>query len=146
MKNTTNDPLSRSRIEPKPSTWMSQPKKTRTFGCGCWTITGFIIIAAIGILGFALAPIRTNIILIGLDFALEGSNVARSDTIIVTTIAPLKPYVGLLSIPRDLWVEIPGLGENRINTAHFFAESQYPGSGPNALTETIYHNLGIQSK
>ena len=53
------------------------------------------------------------------------------------------PYVGMLSIPRDLWVNIPGVGENRINTAHFFAEASDPGSGPDATLETVRQNFGI---
>ena len=59
------------------------------------------------------------------------------DTIILTTFNPWKPNVGMLSIPRDLWVNIPGVGENRINTAHFFAEANDPGSGPSATMDTI---------
>jgi LCP family protein required for cell wall assembly len=50
----------------------------------------------------------------------------------------------MLSIPRDLWVNIPGIGENRINTAHFFAETQTPGSGPQATINTIKQNFNIK--
>jgi LCP family protein required for cell wall assembly len=49
----------------------------------------------------------------------------------------------MLSIPRDLWVQIPNVGENRINTAHFFAEAEQRGSGPEATMETIRQNFGI---
>jgi LCP family protein required for cell wall assembly len=49
----------------------------------------------------------------------------------------------MLSIPRDLWVNIPGVGENRINTAHFFAEAEEPGSGPAATLQTIRENFGV---
>ncbi len=45
---------------------------------------------------------------------------------------------------RDLWVQIPGIGENRINTAHFYAESAEPGSGPQAVKQTIQENFGVQ--
>jgi LCP family protein required for cell wall assembly len=62
---------------------------------------------------------------------------------ILTTVIPLQPYVGMLSIPRDLWVVIPGVGENRINTAHFFAEGQREDSGPAAAMETIRANFGV---
>ena len=92
---------------------------------------------------YFLLPIRSNILILGLDFADWDSPVARSDTMILVTVIPLKPYVGLLSIPRDLWVTIPNIGENRINTAHFFAESQEPGSGPQAAIDTISLNMGV---
>jgi LCP family protein required for cell wall assembly len=49
----------------------------------------------------------------------------------------------MLSIPRDLWVQIPGYGENRINTAHFFAEAQQAGSGPQAVKTVIQVNFGV---
>jgi LCP family protein required for cell wall assembly len=62
---------------------------------------------------------------------------------VLTTVIPTRPYVGMLSIPRDLWVTIPGVGENRINAAHFFAESAAPGSGPDAAKQTVASNFGV---
>jgi len=59
------------------------------------------------------------------------------------TFIPKEPYVGMLSIPRDLWVVIPEYGANRINTAHFFAEADQPGSGPAAAMETVRTNFGV---
>ena len=93
--------------------------------------------------GYLFFPWRTNILLLGIDYTEAWNYLGRSDTIILTTVNPLKPYVGLLSIPRDLWVSIPGIGKNRINTAHFFAEGQQPGSGPSKAMETIRSNFGV---
>lgn len=42
----------------------------------------------------------------------------------------------MLSIPRDLWVEIPGQGEDRINAAYAYG-------GPRLMVQTIRENLGI---
>jgi len=72
-----------------------------------------------------------------------GTNLGRSDTMILTTVVPPQPYVGMLSIPRDLWVNIPGNGDNRINTAHFFAEAEMAGSGPAAAMRTVHDNFGV---
>lgn len=88
-------------------------------------------------------PARINFLILGIDRSPEGTAAGRSDTNILATVLPLRGYVGLLSIPRDLWVSIPGIGENRINTAHFFAESQQPGDGPLATMETIRENFGV---
>jgi LCP family protein required for cell wall assembly len=63
--------------------------------------------------------------------------------LILTTFAPREPYLGMLSIPRDLWVTIPKYGENRINTAHFFAEANAPGSGPEVAKQTVQQNFGV---
>jgi LCP family protein required for cell wall assembly len=88
-------------------------------------------------------PGRINVLLLGIDRTPENSAVGRSDTLMLTTTLPLQGYFGMLSIPRDLWVAIPDHGENRINTAHFFAEAESPGTGPDASVETIVTNFGI---
>jgi LCP family protein required for cell wall assembly len=92
---------------------------------------------------YLLAPLRTNILLLGTDDSPERGTVGRTDTIILATVVPLKPYVGMLSIPRDLWVNVPGVGEQRINTAYFFAEANTPGSGARAALQTIRDNFGV---
>jgi LCP family protein required for cell wall assembly len=90
-----------------------------------------------------LLPGRTNVLLLGIDYTEPGSSLGRSDTVILSTFLPSKGYVGMLSIPRDLWVILPGFGEDRINTAHFYAEAQQPGSGPEAALLTVRQNFGI---
>src|SRR5205823_13218122 len=55
---------------------------------------------------------RVNILLLGLDTRTPGDT--RSDTMIIVSIDPANKTVSMMSIPRDLWVQIPGFGENRI--------------------------------
>jgi LCP family protein required for cell wall assembly len=62
---------------------------------------------------------------------------------IVLSIDVETNVVRLLSIPRDLWVYIPGHGYNRINTAELWGELDDKGSGPERVKQTIHHNLGI---
>jgi len=88
-------------------------------------------------------PMRTTVLLIGIDRVPEGSNAGRSDTMILATMPPFLPEVSLFSIPRDLWVNIPGVGENRINTAHYFAELNQPGTGMDAAAGVVEANFGI---
>jgi LCP family protein required for cell wall assembly len=122
---------------------MNRPKKRS--GCGC--ILPIFLLAGAGtliLLVFSLVlPLPINFIVMGIDRTPEGTNLGRTDTIILVTIQPLKPYVGMLSVPRDLWVQLPGGGENRINTAHFFAEAEQPGSGPQALQQSIRDNFQL---
>src|SRR5436190_11691879 len=59
------------------------------------------------ILVYFLAPLRTNFLLLGADDSPSRGSVGRTDTIMLITVVPLKPYIGVLSIPRDLWVQIP---------------------------------------
>jgi LCP family protein required for cell wall assembly len=63
----------------------------------------------------------------------------------LTTVSPLKPYVGILSIPRDLWIKLPDGSENRINTAYFFAEATEQGSGFSAIKQTIRDNFDVRT-
>jgi LCP family protein required for cell wall assembly len=93
---------------------------------------------------YLAVPGQTKVLVLGLDYTPPGSDVGRSDTIILTTFDPIAPRVSLLSVPRDLWVSIPGVGENRINTAHFFGEAQQTGYGPDAAIQTIQHNFGVK--
>jgi len=113
-------------------------RRFRLRGCCSWPL---MLLALI--LFYLFAPLRTNILLLGTDDAPERGSVGRTDTIILATVVPLKPYVGMLSIPRDLWVSVPGVGEQRINTAYFFAESQEPGAGSGAALQTIRDNFGV---
>jgi LCP family protein required for cell wall assembly len=103
-------------------------------------LLGIVLVAG---LVYLLAPLRTNLLVLGIDRVPDGSAVGRSDTIILVSVVPLQPEVRMLSIPRDLWVNVPGVGENRINTAHFFAEANEAGSGPAAAVETVEQNFGV---
>jgi polyisoprenyl-teichoic acid--peptidoglycan teichoic acid transferase len=92
---------------------------------------------------YLFAPLRTNVLILGSDRRPDETSTARTDTLILMTVIPSKPYVGMLSIPRDLWVEIPGSGPNRINAAYFLAEAQRPGTGGRAAMETVRTNFGV---
>lgn len=83
-----------------------------------------------------------NILLLGSDKR-ENSSTWRTDTMIVVSVDMERNVVRLLSIPRDLWVSIPGQGYNRINTADLWGELAREGGGPELVKETIYQNLGI---
>lgn len=52
-----------------------------------------------------------------------------SDTNIILSFKPSTKEVALISIPRDLGVEIPNHGWRKINSASAFGESEQPGSG-----------------
>jgi len=84
----------------------------------------------------------TNIVLLGSDRR-PGSAAWRTDSIIIVSVDSANKIVRLLSIPRDLWVYIPGHGYNRINTADLWGELAKKGSGPERVKQTIHHNLGI---
>lgn len=87
---------------------------------------------------------RVNILLLGIDEREGEYGPWRTDTMIVLTIDPENNTAGMLSIPRDLWVPIPGYSQNRINTANYTGDlKKYPGGGPALAIKTVQHNLGI---
>jgi LCP family protein required for cell wall assembly len=84
-----------------------------------------------------------NFLLIGSDKR-PGSSY-RTDTLVLAVLWPAEAQVSLISIPRDLWVYIPSVGMQRINTAYQSGEIySYPGGGPGLLKDTIAYNLGIR--
>ncbi len=123
---------------------------------GCRGVQRAALIVALGILITCLLAVilpallslaggdRINLLLLGVDRQ-EGTDWAsRTDSIMVFTLDPETGAVGLLSIPRDLHLEIPGYGWDRINTANVYGYLQdYPGGGPALLEATIGANFGI---
>ena len=85
-----------------------------------------------------------NFLLIGSDRRSTAGS-TRTDTMVIAILRPNEGQVSLISIPRDLWVSIPGYENNRVNTAYQLGiSSGYPGGGPGLLKDTILHNLGIR--
>jgi LCP family protein required for cell wall assembly len=87
---------------------------------------------------------RVNFLLLGIDQRPTDEGPWRSDTMIIVTVDPKSMTAGMLSIPRDLYVEIPGYGDRRINMSHFLGDAyDYPGGGPALAIRTVEHNFGI---
>jgi LCP family protein required for cell wall assembly len=92
-------------------------------------------------------PRRKTILLMGIDQrdAINEPGPFRTDTMMVITVDPARKTAGVLSIPRDLWVTIPGFGQDRINTANATGDANaFPGGGPALAAETVATNLGIR--
>lgn len=86
---------------------------------------------------------RINILLIGIggDGHVAGD---LADSIIVASIDPFTHEMAMLSVPRDLYVEVPGYYSTRINAAHSIGEEQaHEGGGIALLQETIEEVLAI---
>jgi len=106
---------------------------------------GAVVVAALALAVLILAPPRrTNILLLGLDRRpQEDTTASRTDTMILLTVYPQGRYVGMLSIPRDLYLPVGGGVTDRINTAYFYAEIAAPGSGPAAAMAAVRANFGV---
>ncbi len=90
---------------------------------------------------------RVNVLLLGLDSydgSADRSGPARSDTMILLTLDPKSRTAGMLSIPRDLWVNVPGFGYGRINTAYMNGDAaKLPGGGPALAMKTVEQVIGV---
>ncbi len=91
---------------------------------------------------------RVNILFLGIDRRPNDKadkGPWRTDTMMIATLDPKTLAAGVVTIPRDLYVEIPGVGENRINTANLYGDLyKYPGGGPALAKKTVEYNLGRQ--
>jgi polyisoprenyl-teichoic acid--peptidoglycan teichoic acid transferase len=88
---------------------------------------------------------RINVLIMGLDYRdWESYDIPRSDTMILLTLDPATHTVGMLSIPRDMWVDIPGHYAAKINTAYFLGEAEHlPGGGAGLAMKTVAQFLGV---
>ncbi len=87
---------------------------------------------------------RINLLVLGIDRRGGEGWAYRTDTIMVVTLDPGTRAAGILSIPRDLQLTIPGHGQDRINTANVYGSLEDdPDGGPALLEATIESNFGI---
>lgn len=77
-----------------------------------------------------------NILLIGSDTRVAGQR-ARSDTMILCTLNKNKNTMTLTSFMRDMYVQIPGYSDNRINASYAFG-------GMETLNKTMEKNFGVK--
>jgi LCP family protein required for cell wall assembly len=88
---------------------------------------------------------RVNVLFMGLDFRdWQVGDIPRSDTMILFTIDPVSRTAGTLTIPRDMWVNIPDFDYGKINTAYYLGEAYHlPGGGPELAMKTVSEFLGV---
>ena len=80
---------------------------------------------------------RVNILVAGNSADDAGHNGANlTDSIMVLSINTNNNTALMLSIPRDLWVNIPGVGHSKINAA-------YPNGGMDKLQTVVQDNFGL---
>ncbi len=85
-----------------------------------------------------------NVLVLGVDQRSDESGPTRSDSMILIGSDATTGKAAILSIPRDLWVDIPGVGQQRINTALFFGyESDDPTAGPRLAAQTVASQFGV---
>lgn len=88
---------------------------------------------------------RVTILLMGLDYNdWRAGTTPHSDTMMLLTIDPVHKTAAMLSIPRDMWVNIPGFDYGRINESYFNGEAyKLPGGGAELARQTVEQFIGV---
>jgi LCP family protein required for cell wall assembly len=85
--------------------------------------------------GIQMPDGQINLLILGSDARSDGN--VRTDVVILVMVNPQKGTVSMVSFPRDLFIYIPGWGNNRINSAYTYG-------GFNLLADTFEYNFGIR--
>jgi LCP family protein required for cell wall assembly len=88
---------------------------------------------------------RLTVLVMGLDRRPDEEGLQyRTDSMMLVSLDRDTNAVGILSIPRDLYVDVPGYSElQRINSAMVLGELQQPNYGPTLAMQTVQYNLGM---
>ena len=89
---------------------------------------------------------RFTMVLVGLDRRPGQTGLQyRTDTMMIVSIDPVTNSIGVLSLPRDLYVQVPGYSSlQRINSPMVYGESRQPGYGPTLMMQSVQLNMGIR--
>jgi LCP family protein required for cell wall assembly len=99
-------------------------------------------------------PKVMTVLLIGSDERSEDYLYGLADSIRIVRVDFTIPTITTLDIPRDLWVEIPGISDHygvthgKLNQAYFFGNPGMgyydgQGEGPGLLAQTLEQNFGV---
>jgi LCP family protein required for cell wall assembly len=134
-----------------------QPMSSQRFGKrnGCLSnllLVGIVTFAlftfcSLGTLLFyvLLPPPPLDLLILGMD-ARPGENYAtRTDAIMIMGIQPQGLRTSLLSIPRDIFIQVPDYGSQRINTINVLGEQEATGRGVPLLQQSIAQSFDLQT-
>lgn len=125
----------------------SAPGRRRA-GCGLTFLVAMLVLffacGAMFALYIILPPPTLNILVIGVDARADEGLLTRTDANHILAIQPSVLRVSLLSIPRDIFIRVPGYGEQRINTVNVLGESEGAGRGVVLLQSSIQGSFDIE--
>lgn len=124
----------------------------RTRGCrrnclSACVIPTLLLLAAMfmcGLVYVLFPPEPMDILILGLDARPGEGTFARTDSIMLLNISPASNGITLFSIPRDVFIEVPGYGPQRINTINLLGEQNKQGGGPELVRASINHSFDIE--
>jgi LCP family protein required for cell wall assembly len=134
-----------------------QPMSSQRFGKrnGCLSnllLVGIVSFAlmtfcALGTLLFyvLLPPPPLDLLILGLDARPNENYATRTDVVMIMGIQPQGLRTSLLSIPRDIFIQVPNYGSQRINTINVLGEQESTGQGVPLLQQSIAQSFDLQT-
>ncbi|MBZ0299199.1 MAG: LCP family protein [Anaerolineae bacterium] len=103
----------------------------------------FLLLLGLAILYFVFPPPHTDILVLGIDGRAGEGWAARADSIMLVGIEPRSLGVSMMSIPRDLSVEVPWYGLQRVNTVNMLGEMEDGNTGPALMKAAVAQSFGV---
>ncbi len=140
IPNSANITDSEAPLKHTPSGWL---RRRSVLGCLLVILLPLSCINAFALLYIIFPPPPIDILLLGLDARPGQGYLTRSDSFMMLNITPSDLHVSLLSIPRDVFIQVPDYGEQRINTINALGEQEAKGSGPALIEASIQESFGV---
>lgn len=128
----------------RPTYWQRFFRQPRRWILLWFLLTPFFCCGVSLLIYLVFPPSAVNIVVLGTDGRANEGFLSRTDSMMLIGVKPSQLRLSLLSIPRDLFIEVPGFGSQRINTINLLAEQQKRGTGPNLVMETISQDFGVR--
>ncbi|MBN1564504.1 MAG: LCP family protein [Anaerolineae bacterium] len=88
-------------------------------------------------------PAPTDIVILGVDARPGQGYLTRTDSVMILNVSPVND-VSLLSIPRDVFIQVPDYGEQRINTINMLGEQEEVGGGLRLIKASLDESFSIE--
>lgn len=137
-------------VNPRPTPTQRWRLRLRR-GClrNLWLILFILLMLPVFCCGVTLVlyllfpPPPADLLILGLDARPGEGYLTRTDSIMLVGVNPPRLRVSLLSVPRDVFIDVPGYGMQRINTVNVLGEQEAEGRGAVLLREAVAQNFGI---
>jgi LCP family protein required for cell wall assembly len=119
-------------------------RKIYALGCLLLILAPFFSLGELLVAYILFPPAPRDIVLMGIDARPGQGYLTRADSVMLLNITPGKMKVSLLSIPRDVFIQVPDMGEQRINTINMLGEYTLEGTtGPKLMKASLKESFGV---
>lgn len=141
-------PVNPGDTRPNPSVRLSQLRRRRLSPMLIFFVALFVPVFCCGLTlltYLVFPPPHIDVLILGVDGRGGEGFVSRTDSIMLLGLDPARLRTSILSFPRDLFIDVPGYGLQRINTINVLGEQQKQGGGPELLIASLAQDFGVQA-